>query len=96
MRDLLRRGSVSEDFIPRTELEIREDEVVLLDTTDGIKQEVWAYLTSSIVEPVAFVNKSMSSSGISRVVVFTVVGVQGMYDRYNLMFAVQVSHSVSL
>ena len=95
MRDLLRRGSVSEDLIPRTELEIREDEVVLLDTTDGIKQEVWAYLTSSIVEPVAFVNKSMSSSGISRVVVFTVVGVQGMYDRYNLMFAVQVSHLAS-
>jgi len=40
MRDLLRRGSVNEDFIPRTELEIREDEIVLLDTTDGIKQEV--------------------------------------------------------
>ena len=72
----------------RTELEIREDEIVLLDTTDGIKQEVWAYLTTSVVEPVAFVNKTISN-GISRVVVFTVVGVQGMYDKYNLMFAVQ-------
>ena len=50
--------------------------------------QVWAYLTASIVEPVAFVNKK--SSGVSRVVVFTVLGVQGVYDRYNLMFAIQV------
>ena len=50
--------------------------------------KVWAYLTASIVEPVAFVNKK--SSGVSRVVVFTVLGVQGVYDRYNLMFAIQV------
>ena len=49
---------------------------------------MWAYLTASIVEPVAFVNKK--SSGVSRVVVFTVLGVQGVYDRYNLMFAIQV------
>ena len=50
--------------------------------------QVWAYLTASIVEPVAFVNKK--SSGVSQVVVFTVLGVQGVYDRYNLMFAIQV------
>jgi len=88
MRDLLRRGGHLEDFIPRAELEIREDEIILLDTSDGVKQEVWAYLTSSVMEPVAFVNKNATNS-ISRVVVFTVAGVQGVYDRYNLMFAVQ-------
>ena len=91
MRDLLRRGGHLEDFIPRAELEIREDEIILLDTSDGVKQEVWAYLTSSVMEPVAFVNKNATNS-ISRVVVFTVAGVQGVYDRYNLMFAVQVRY----
>ena len=91
MRDLLRRGGHLEDFIPRAELEIREDEIILLDTSDGVKQEVWAYLTSSVMEPVAFVNKNASNS-ISRVVVFTVAGVQGVYDQYNLMFAVQVRY----
>lgn len=89
MRDLLRRSGQLEDFIPRAELEIREDEIILLDTSDGVKQEVWAYLTASVMEPVAFVNKTASSS-FSRVVVFTVAGVQGVYDKYSLMFAVQV------
>ena len=77
----------------RAELEIGDDEIVLLDTADGIRQEVWAYLTSSVVEPMAFVNKT-STSSISRVVIFTVVGVQGVYDRYNLIFAFQVSSSL--
>ena len=49
---------------------------------------MWAYLTSSISDPVAFVNKR--SGTVSRVVVFTVMGVQGAYDRFNLMFAIQV------
>ena len=89
MRDLLRRSGQLEDFIPRAELEIREDEIILLDTSDGVKQEVWAYLTASVMEPVAFVNKTASST-FSRVVVFTVAGVQGVYDKYSLMFAVQV------
>ena len=53
-----------------------------------VRQEVWAYLTSSITDPVAFVNKR--SGAVSRVVVFTVMGVQGVYDRVNLMFAIQV------
>ena len=53
-----------------------------------MRQEVWAYLTSSITDPVAFVNKR--SGTVSRVVVFTVMGVQGAYDRFNLMFAIQV------
>ena len=49
---------------------------------------MWAYLTSSISDPVAFVNKR--SGTVSRVVVFTVMGVQGAYDRFHLMFAIQV------
>ena len=53
-----------------------------------MRQEVWAYLTSSISDPVAFINKR--SGTVSRVVVFTVTGVQGVYDRFNLMFAIQV------
>ena len=53
-----------------------------------MRQEVWAYLTSSITDPVAFVNKR--SGAVSRVVVFTVMNVQGAYDRLNLMFAIQV------
>ena len=89
MRDLLRHGINKDHFMARAELDIGEDEIALLDTEDGVKQEVWAYLTSSISEPMAFVNKS-SSSGFSRVLVFTVCGVQGVYDRYNLMFAFQV------
>ena len=89
MRDLLNGGVRKEQFMSRAELEIGEDEVVLLDAADGIRQEVWAYLTSSVVEPMAFVNKT-STNSISRVVIFTVVGVQGVYDRYNLMFAFQV------
>jgi len=88
MRDLLRHGINKDHFMARAELDIGEDEIALLDTEDGVKQEVWAYLTSSISEPMAFVNKS-SSSGFSRVLVFTVCGVQGVYDRYNLMFAFQ-------
>jgi len=93
MRDLLRRSGQLEDFIPRAELEIREDEIILLDTSDGVKQEVWAYLTASVMEPVAFVNKTASST-FSRVVVFTVAGVQGVYDKYSLMFAVQCYSSL--
>jgi len=87
MRDLVRRGVDQAEFLPRTDLEIREEEVVLVDNTDGVRQEVWAYLTSSITDPVAFVNKR--SGTVSRVVVFTVMGVQGAYDRFNLMFAIQ-------
>ena len=93
MRDLLRHGINKDHFMARAELDIGEDEIALLDTEDGVKQEVWAYLTSSISEPMAFVNKS-SSSGFSRVLVFTVCGVQGVYDRYNLMFAFQVIRGI--
>ena len=93
MRDLLRHGINKDHFMARAELDIGEDEIALLDTEDGVEQEVWAYLTSSISEPMAFVNKS-SSSGFSRVLVFTVCGVQGVYDRYNLMFAFQVIRGI--
>ena len=57
-----------------------------------LQQEVWAYFTNSICDPVAFVNKKEGSSlsSFSRVVVFTILGV-GHFDRNPVMFAVQVS-----
>jgi len=90
MRDLIRRGVRGEYFIPNAELEIREDEIALLDNTDGIKQEVWAYFTNSVCDPIAFINKKegKSLSSFSRVVVFTILGV-GHFDRNPVMFAVQ-------
>jgi len=90
MRDLIRRGVRQDYFIPNAELEIREDEIALLDTADGVKQEVWAYFTNSLCDPVAFVNKNegKSVSSFSRVVVFTILGV-GHFDRNPVMFAVQ-------
>ena len=36
MRDLVRRGVDQAEFLPRTDLEIREEEVVLVDNTDGV------------------------------------------------------------
>ena len=39
----------------------------------------------------AFVNRERSNlQSLSRVLVFTVQGFQGAYDKYNLMFAFQV------
>ena len=37
MRDLIRRGVRQEYFIPNAVLEIQEDEIELLDRTDGVK-----------------------------------------------------------
>eukprot|EP00092_Neocalanus_flemingeri_P030687 GFUD01033319.1.p1 GENE.GFUD01033319.1~~GFUD01033319.1.p1 ORF type:complete len:752 (-),score=216.18 GFUD01033319.1:74-2329(-) len=90
MRDLIRRGVSQDYFIPNAELEIREEEIALMDNTDGVKQEVWAYFTNSICDPVAFVNRNegKSLSSFSRVVVFTILGV-GHFDRNPVMFAVQ-------
>jgi len=90
MRDLIRRGVRQDYFIPNAELEMKEDEIALLDTADGVKQEVWAYFTNSLCDPTAFVNKNESKSlgSFSRVVVFTILGV-GHFDRNPVMFAVQ-------
>ena len=61
-----------------------------------LQQEVWAYFTNSLSDPVAFVNKNegKSVSSFSRVVVFTILGV-GHFDRNPVMFAVQVSRNHS-
>ena len=40
MRDLVRRGVDQAEFLPRTDLEIREEEVVLVDNTDGVSIRV--------------------------------------------------------
>jgi len=95
MRDLIRRGVQQDYFIPNAELEVREDEIALLDSSDGVKQEVWAYFTNSLCDPIAFVNKKENSpvSSFSRVVVFTILGV-GHFDRNPVMFAVQC-HSIA-
>ena len=93
MRDLIANGVKQEEFLPNAELEIREeeDEVVLLDTSEGVRQELEVFLTASICEPMAFVNRERSNlQSLSRVLVFTVQGFQGAYDKYNLMFAFQV------
>ena len=37
MRDLIRRGVRGDYFIPNAELEITEEEIALLDNTDGVK-----------------------------------------------------------
>ena len=37
MRDLIRRGVQQDYFIPSAELEVREDEIALLDSSDGVK-----------------------------------------------------------
>ena len=39
MRDLVRRGVDQDEFLPRTDLEIRDEEVVLVDNTDGVSGE---------------------------------------------------------
>ena len=39
MRDLVRRGVDQDEFLPRTDLEIRDEEVVLVDNTDGVSRE---------------------------------------------------------
>ena len=94
MRDLIANGVKQEEFLANAELEIREeeDEVVLLDTSEGVRQELEVFLTASICDPMAFVNRERSNlQSLSRVLVFTVQGFQGAYDKYNLMFAFQVS-----
>ena len=93
MRDLIANGVKQEEFLANAELEIREeeDEVVLLDTSEGVRQELEVFLTASICDPMAFVNRERSNlQSLSRVLVFTVQGFQGAYDKYNLMFAFQV------
>ena len=37
MRDLIKRGVRQDYFVPNAELEIREDEIALLDSADGVK-----------------------------------------------------------
>ena len=46
MRDLVRRGVDQAEFLPRTDLEIREEEVVLVDNTDGVSIRIMILMTS--------------------------------------------------
>lgn len=95
MRDLISNGVKQDEYLANTELEIREEEIILLDTSEGVRQELEVFITGSICDPMAFVNRERSNiESLSRVLVFTVVGFQGAYDKYNLMFAFQVSVSV--
>ena len=104
MRDLISNGVKQDEYLANTELEVREEEVILLDTSEGVRQELEVFLTGSICDPMAFVNRDRSTlESLSRVLVFTVQGFQGAYDKYNLMFAFQVrseesisGHSVSV
>ena len=91
MRDLISNGVKQDEYLANTELEVREEEVILLDTSEGVRQELEVFLTGSISDPMAFVNRERSTlESLSRVLVFTVQGFQGAYDKYNLMFAFQV------
>ena len=91
MRDLISNGVKQDEYLANTELEVREEEVILLDTSEGVRQELEVFLTGSICDPMAFVNRERSNlESLSRVLVFTVQGFQGAYDKYNLMFAFQV------
>lgn len=49
MRDLVRRGVDQAEFLPRTDLEIREEEVVLVDNTDGVSIIMMSLITKSVV-----------------------------------------------
>lgn len=88
MRDLVRRGLQEDQFVPNAELVLKDEEIVLLDTNDNLKPEVWSYFTNSVVNPMAFVNKNVPGGGFSRVVIFTVLGV-GHRDRNPVMLALQ-------
>ena len=91
MRDLISNGVKQDEYLANTELEVREEEVILLDTSEGVRQELEVFLTGSISDPMAFVNRERSTlESLSRVLVFTVQGFQGACDKYNLMFAFQV------
>ena len=49
MRDLVRRGVDQAEFLPRTDLEIREEEVVLVDNTDGVSIIMMSLITKRVL-----------------------------------------------
>ena len=49
MRDLIRRGVRQDYFIPNAELEMKEDEIALLDTADGVKVNIEKLISKKII-----------------------------------------------
>merc|ERR1719402_332337 len=87
MRFLLRQGVKENLFVPGAELSCSAGILELLDVNQ--QETAWHYDVADIRSPVAFVSKKpISSSGFSRVVVFSVLG-EGHFKQNPIMLAVQ-------